>query len=99
MAPPIRNIFGQVKNKIDPRFMMDDRRIVIANFSKGRLGDDKANLLGALLVTQFQRAAMERADGPESSRAISISTSMNSTPFRRTRSRRFWPKREGTGSP
>ena len=68
MAPPIRNIFGQVKSKIDPRFMMDDRRILIANLSKGRLGEDKANLLGALLVTQFQRAAMERADTPESNR-------------------------------
>jgi len=68
MAPPIRNIFGQVQSKIDPRFMMDHRRILIANLSKGRLGEDKANLLGALLVTQFQRAAMERADTPEHER-------------------------------
>lgn len=65
MAPPIRNIFGQVKSKIDPRFMMDHGRILIANLSKGQLGEDKANLLGALLITQFQLAAMERADTPE----------------------------------
>lgn len=68
MASPIRNIFGQVRSKIDPRFIMDNRRILIANLSKGRLGEDKANLLGALLVTQFQRAAMERADTPEHDR-------------------------------
>jgi len=36
-------------------------RILIANLSKGRLGADKANLLGAILVTQFQLAAMSRA--------------------------------------
>lgn len=65
MAPPIRNILGQVRSKIDPRFMMDDRRILIANLSKGRLGEDKADLLGALLVTKFQLAAMARADVAE----------------------------------
>jgi hypothetical protein len=68
MAPPIRNIFGQVASKIDPRFMMDDRRILIANLSKGLLGEEKANLLGALLVTQFQLAALERAEIPEGKR-------------------------------
>ncbi len=68
MAPPIRNILGQVKSKIDPRFMMDDGRILIANLSKGRIGDDKANLLGAVLVSVFQAAAMSRADVPEGER-------------------------------
>jgi hypothetical protein len=48
--------------------MMDHRRIFIANLSKGRLGADKANLLGAMLVTQFQLAAMARADTPEHER-------------------------------
>jgi hypothetical protein len=47
---------------------MDHRRIFIANLSKGKLGEDKSNLLGALLVTQFQLAAMARADIPENSR-------------------------------
>jgi hypothetical protein len=61
MAPPVRNIFGQIRTKIDPAFMMDNRRIFIANLSKGKLGADKANLIGAVLVTQFQLAAMARA--------------------------------------
>jgi Type IV secretion-system coupling protein DNA-binding domain len=68
MAPPIRNVFGQIKTKIDPAFMMDDRRIFIANLSKGKLGPDKAGLIGAVLVTQFQLAAMARAGVPEDKR-------------------------------
>jgi hypothetical protein len=68
MTPLVRNILGQVKSKIDARFMMDNGRIFIANLSKGRMGEDKANLLGALLVTQFQLAAMSRADTPEDDR-------------------------------
>jgi type IV secretory pathway TraG/TraD family ATPase VirD4 len=68
MNPPIRNILGQIKTKIDFRFMMDTGRVFIANLSKGKLGADKANLLGSLLTTQFQLAAMSRADTPEADR-------------------------------
>jgi hypothetical protein len=68
MAPPIRNLLGQVRRKIDARFMMDDRRIFIANLAKGVLGEDKANLLGSILVSSFQLAAMSRADIPEHER-------------------------------
>jgi energy-coupling factor transporter ATP-binding protein EcfA2 len=68
MSSPLRNILGQVRSRIDARFIMDNRRIFIANLSKGKLGADKANLLGAILVTQFQLAALARADVPESDR-------------------------------
>ncbi len=68
MSPILRNILGQVRCTLDARFMMDDGRIFIANLSKGRLGEDKSNLLGALLVTQFQLAAMTRADIPQAER-------------------------------
>src|SRR5207244_4472723 len=37
MSPPIRNTLGQIRRTIDPRFIMDHRRILIANLSKGRL--------------------------------------------------------------
>jgi CRP-like cAMP-binding protein len=66
--PVIRNILGQVKCKVNFPFMMDNRRIFIANLSKGKIGHDKANLLGSLLVAQFQQAAMRRADQPEHER-------------------------------
>jgi hypothetical protein len=68
LAAPLRNILGQIRSGIDVRFMMARGRIFIANQAKGRLGEDKANLLGALLVTQFQLAAMARSDMPEASR-------------------------------
>jgi hypothetical protein len=68
MASPVRNIVGQVGSRIDPRFIMDKGRILIANLSKGRLGADKANLLGAVLLNMFQLAAMSRADIREAER-------------------------------
>ena len=68
MAAPVRNILGQVRRMIDPRFMMDNRRIFIANLAKGQLGAEKANLLGSVLVTQFQLAAMARSSVAEEER-------------------------------
>jgi hypothetical protein len=68
LSPVIRNIVGQVRSRIDPRFIMDNRRIFIANLAKGSLGEDKAGLLGSMLVTAFQLAAMSRSDTPERDR-------------------------------
>jgi hypothetical protein len=68
MSPPIRNVLGQIRRRVDPRFMMDNRRIFIANLSKGQLGEDKANLLGSVLVTSFELAALERVDVREDER-------------------------------
>jgi len=62
LVAPLRNVLGQVRSKFDARFIMDHSRVFIANLSRGRLGEDKANLLGAILVTQFQLAAMSRSD-------------------------------------
>lgn len=66
--PALRNILGQVKRKLDIPFIMDDGRIFIANLSKGALGDDPSNLIGSLLISEFQRAAMRRGSQPEESR-------------------------------
>jgi energy-coupling factor transporter ATP-binding protein EcfA2 len=68
LNPVIRNILGQIKCKVDIPFIMDHHRIFIANLSKGRLGQDKANLLGSLLATQFQLGAMARVNQPEEER-------------------------------
>jgi DNA helicase HerA-like ATPase len=65
---PIRNILGQVRSTLDVRFMMDDRRILIVNLSKGLLGEDNASFLGSLLVASIQLAAMQRGDTPEADR-------------------------------
>ncbi|MGP8237896.1 MAG: type IV secretory system conjugative DNA transfer family protein [Limisphaerales bacterium] len=68
LNPVVRNILGQVKCTVNIPFTMNTGRLFIANLSKGKLGHDKANLLGSLLVTQFQLAAMARTDIPEEER-------------------------------
>jgi len=68
LNPVVRNILGQVRKKVDIPFVMDNGRLFIANLSKGQLGPDKANLLGSLLVTQFQLGAMARSSKPEAER-------------------------------
>lgn len=60
--PVIRNIIGQPKSSFDFRQLMDDKKIVIVNLSKGRIGEANANLLGSLLVTKIYLSAMSRAD-------------------------------------
>lgn len=64
----IRNILGQTKSTIDLRDIMDNQKILLVNLSKGRLGEDNSELLGSLLVTKLQLAAMSRVDIPEEER-------------------------------
>ncbi len=68
-SPAIRNILGQVKSRVSIPFITDNQRIFIANLSKGKLGHDKTGLLGSLLVSQFQLAAMARTNQPEEERS------------------------------
>jgi len=68
LNPVIRNILGQVKTKVSIPFVMDNKQLFITNLSKGRLGHEKANLLGSLLATEFQLGAMARANRPETDR-------------------------------
>lgn len=60
--PLVRNIIGQPKSSFNIRQIMDERKILIVNLSRGLVGEDNASLLGALLVTKIQLAAMSRAD-------------------------------------
>jgi len=60
--PIIRNIIGQPKSSFDIREMMDNRKIIIMNLSKGLIGETNANLLGSMLTTRIYLAAMSRAD-------------------------------------
>ena len=67
--PLVRNIIGQPKSSFNIRQIMDQRKILIVNLSRGLVGEDNAALLGALLVTKVQLAAMSRADIPASERS------------------------------
>lgn len=60
--PLIRNIVGQPKSSFDIRQIMDERKIMIMNLSKGLVGESNANLLGSMLTTRIYLAAMSRAD-------------------------------------
>jgi Type IV secretion-system coupling protein DNA-binding domain len=60
--PLIRNIIGQPHSSFDIRKMMDEKKILIMNLSKGLIGETNANLLGSMLTTRIYLAAMSRAD-------------------------------------
>ncbi len=60
--PLIRNIIGQKRTSFDIREIMDKKKILIVNLSKGKVGEGNANLIGSLLITKIYLAAMSRAD-------------------------------------
>lgn len=64
--PLIRNIIGQSKSSFDIRKLMDERKILIVDLSKGRMGETNASLLGSMLTVKIYLAAMSRADEPAS---------------------------------
>ncbi|MBL9084983.1 MAG: type IV secretory system conjugative DNA transfer family protein [Planctomycetales bacterium] len=66
--PLLRNVLGDASARLDLRDVLDTGKALVCNLSKGRLGDDAANLLGSLLVAGAQLAAMSRADQPEAER-------------------------------
>ena len=60
--PLIRNIIGQPKSSFDMRKIMDEKKILLVNLSKGRIGESNANLLGSMLITKLYLSALSRAD-------------------------------------
>lgn len=62
--PLVRNIIGQQKSAFNIRHIMDEGKILLVNLSRGQVGEDNAAILGALMVTKIQLAAMSRADVP-----------------------------------
>lgn len=66
--PVIRNMVGQRENMLNFDEFMDSGKIVLVNISKGKLGDDNAALLGAMIITKIQQAALARAKVAEEKR-------------------------------
>lgn len=64
----MRNIIGQTKSGFDLRDIMDNKKILLVNLSKGKTGELNSQLLGMIFVMKFQAAAMGRADIPEDQR-------------------------------
>src|SRR3989344_205628 len=59
-TPFVRNIVGQPKSTLNIQQVMNDGKILLVNVSKGRMGEDNSALLGAMIITKLQLAAMER---------------------------------------
>ncbi len=66
--PLVRNILGQPHSSLNMRDIMDSGKIFICNLSKGKIGEDNSALLGAMIITRMQLAAMSRVDTPEDKR-------------------------------
>ncbi len=64
----MRNIIGQTKSAFDLRDVMDNKKILLVNLSKGRTGELNSKLLGMVFVMKFQAAAMSRSNIPEDER-------------------------------
>lgn len=64
----VRNMIGQAHSSFDVREVMDQKKILLCNLSKGMLGDINSDLLGFVLVSKIQIAALGRADMPEDQR-------------------------------
>lgn len=64
----IRNVVGQQKSTIDIFKIMNEGKIFLVNVSKGRIGEDNSALLGGMIITKIQLAAMERVRIPENER-------------------------------
>lgn len=64
----MRNIIGQTKSAFNLRDIMDQKKILLVNLSKGRTGELNSKLLGMIFVMKFQAAAMSRSNVPEDQR-------------------------------
>ncbi len=64
----VRNVVGQAKSTINVFDVMNSGKIFLINVSKGRIGEDNSALLGGMLITKIQLAAMERVRVPEEER-------------------------------
>lgn len=64
----MRNIVGQAKSGFNVRDVMDNQKILLVNLSKGAIGEVNSSLLGLIMVSKIQMAAMARADMPKEQR-------------------------------
>ena len=66
--PTLRNIFGQKGNKIKLEELIQQKKIILINLSKGRLGEENSSFFGSMFITKIKQAGMARAALPESER-------------------------------
>lgn len=67
-SPTIRGIIGHYKSSVDLEEIMNSGKVLLVNLSQGKIGEDNAALLGAMIITQLQLAAMNRINVAEEER-------------------------------
>ncbi|PIR46863.1 MAG: hypothetical protein COV07_02040 [Candidatus Vogelbacteria bacterium CG10_big_fil_rev_8_21_14_0_10_45_14] len=66
--PMLRHIFGQQESKVDIEKLMNEKKMIFINLSKGRLGEENSSFFGSMFITKIKQAGMGRAKLPESAR-------------------------------
>lgn len=66
--PMLRNIFGQRENKINLEQLIQEKKIILINLSKGKIGEENSSFFGSMFVTKIKQAGMARAALPEEQR-------------------------------
>ncbi|MDI6883361.1 MAG: type IV secretion system DNA-binding domain-containing protein [Patescibacteria group bacterium] len=66
--PMLRNIFGQKENKVNLEELMAEKKIILINLVKGKLGEENSSFFGSMFITKIKQAGMARATIPESER-------------------------------
>jgi len=67
--PMLRNIFAQKENKLDLEQLMNEKKIVLINLSKGKIGEENSSFFGSMFITKIKQAGMARAEMPEEERS------------------------------
>ncbi len=67
-SPVIRNLIGHSQSTVNLEEIMNEGKILLLDLSQGKLGEDNAALLGAMIITKFQQAAMNRVSVSEKER-------------------------------
>lgn len=66
--PLLRNIFGQKENKVNLEELMNQKKIILINLSKGKLGEENSSFFGSMFITKIKQAGMARATMAERDR-------------------------------
>lgn len=66
--PMLRNIFGQKENRINLAKLMNEKKIILINLSKGKIGEENSSFFGSMFITKIKQAGMERAAIPSAER-------------------------------
>lgn len=67
-SPMMRRVISSPKSKVNLEKIMNEGKIIVCDLSQGRMGEDNSSLLGAMIITKIQLAAMNRAFIPEEER-------------------------------